>query len=308
MTAPSIAFIIDDPDTLNFTKDTSLALMQAASRRHWQTYYTTDKHLYIEDNKVQATWMQLDTSTQHHAQLSTFDIIMMRLEPPVNANYWHICQMLSLLPETTLVVNSPQALRDLSEKLSIYYFPQFIAPTCISNQSAQHLAFLDKHQKIVVKPIDGFGGQNIHTLIADDGNTRALLDNMTQQNSQFILSQLFIDKISEGDKRLFVINGALSNASLTRLPDPKTSLGNLSQGAQPLLSTPTPQEAEMGQTIARWLKEQGILFAGLDSIGGYLTEINITCPTCIQEVKALGGPDLAEQILDAIEHACHKTQ
>jgi glutathione synthase len=226
----------------------------------------------------------------------------MRKDPPFDQEYYYATLLLERAEaEGTRVVNSPRALRDWNEKLSILRFPQFAPPTLVTSDAALLQAFIDEHRDVIVKKLDGMGGTMIFRVRADDPNRNVILETVTDLGLRTIMAQRFVPQIAEGDKRILVIDGKPFPHCLARIPKAGETRGNLAAGGRGVARPITARDREIGETVGAVIAKEGIVFAGLDVIGDSLTEINVTSPTCIVEIAEQAGENAAVPLLDALE-------
>ena len=312
-----LLFIVDPLSSLKAYKDTSVAMMRAAAIRGHSVYAIEANQLSIQEGHVRAPCMALEISpgddwyrvayTENHA-LKAFNAVVMRTDPPVDVNYLLATHLLEVAENNgARILNRPSCLREFNEKLAILNFPQFITPSVVSADAAVINCFLDEHHDIIVKPLTEMGGSGIFRLTLTDLNRNAILETLTQNGRRAIMAQRYLPAISEGDKRILLINGEVVPWALARIPKAGETRGNLAAGgtarAQPL----SARDQAIADTIAPWAKEHGIFLAGLDVIGNCLTEINVTSPTGFQEITAQSGHDVAAQFIAAIERTCTTT-
>lgn len=309
-----LLFIIDPLPGLKAYKDSSVAMMRAAAVRGHTVCTTEARQLFIQDGYARAVCATLEVRNDDdwysilHTEtltLKDFNAVVMRTDPPVNTDYLLATHLLSVAEANgARVLNRPSCLRDFNEKLAILNFPRFITPTLASADAALINTFLDEHLDIIVKPLTEMGGSGIFRLTLTDPNRNAILETLTQHGRRTIMAQRYLPAISEGDKRILLIDGAVVPWALARIPKAGETRGNLAAGgtarAQPL----SARDLVIAETIAPWAREQGIFLAGLDVIGNHLTEINVTSPTGFQEITAQSGHDVAAQFIAAIERNC----
>ena len=309
-----LLFIVDPLTALKVYKDSSVAMMRAAAARGHAVFTTEAHQLFIQDGFARATCAMLDVRNDAdwyailHTDICTlkdFNAVVMRTDPPVDTDYLLATHLLSVAETNgARVLNRPSCLRDFNEKLAILNFPRFIAPTLVSADAAIINAFLDEHHDIIVKPLTEMGGSGIFRLTLTDSNRNAILETLSQQGRRAIMAQRYLPAISEGDKRILLIDGEVVPWALARIPKAGETRGNLAAGgtarAQPL----SARDQTIADTLAPWAKEHGIFLAGLDVIGNSLTEINVTSPTGFQEIAAQTGHDVAVQFIAAIERGC----
>jgi len=297
---------------INIKKDSSFAMLLAAQKRGWDIYYMEQKDLFINNDVPMANlqplkveenpehWFTLsDTKTQ---QLSSLDIILMRKDPPFNLEYIYSTYILEHAERLgTMVVNRPAALRNVNEKFFITHFPDCIAPTQVSRNMAVLLDFVAQHGNIVIKPLDGMGGQGIFRVNATDPNTKVILETITKNETSYVMAQKYLPEISSGDKRILLINGEPVPYVLARIPAEGEFRGNLAQGGNGKGLELSERDRWICQQVGPKLRDMGLFFVGLDVIGDYLTEINITSPTCIRELDNLYNINISEELMGVLE-------
>ena len=305
----SLAVLMDPIEHIKPYKDSTFAMLLEAQARHWDIWYLQQKDLVLKNNQVTAqaaplevfddreNWFQLQSSRE--IALSDMDVILMRKDPPFDMHYIYTTYLLELSGK--LVVNDPQALRDANEKLSTAWFPQCCPPTLVASQPHQFNDFIDQHEDIIIKPLDGMGGKSIFRIRHNDPNANVILETLTEHGQRFVMAQRFIPEISEGDKRILIVNGTAVPYALARIPQQGENRGNLAAGGSGIGVELSDRDLWICDQVAPELKRRGILFAGIDVIGDYLTEINITSPTCIRELDELYDLNISAMLLDAIE-------
>lgn len=307
-----LAVVMDPIESIKIQKDSTFAMLLEAQRRSWEVFYITPENLFVLDGQARAYgatlrvqdhphhWFKL--GPQNEQPLDQFDVILMRQDPPFNMEYIYTTYVLELAQQQNVcVVNNPIALRSMNEKFSISNFPQCCAPTLISREIAIVNAFIDQHSQVVVKPLDGMGGQSVFKTSVDDPNKNTILDQVTHSETRTIMVQKFIPEVSEGDKRILLINGEPIPYALARIPQAGEFRGNLAQGGKGLGVPLSEKDRWICGEIKTSLVKNGILFAGIDVIGSYLTEINITSPTCIRELDAQYDLNISGMLFDSIE-------
>ena len=310
-----LGVIMDPIENIAIKKDTSFELMITAQRIGWDVYYIKPDDIYAELGEIYANlqgitlWDELPDYFQlqsaNVAPLSELDVILMRVDPPVDLRYINLCQLLDIADRKgTLVVNSPRSLRSLNEKLTALTFYNFMPPTLVTNSRAQLEQFMDKHSEVVVKPIQGMGGAGIFLLARRDPNSSVILDMMTADN-QILMAQMFLPEVEDGDRRILVIDGEVIPYTLARIPQKDEFRGNLAAGGKGVVMPIQPHEEIIGRRVGKWLAKRGVLFAGLDVIGNYLTEINITSPTCMREIEAETSYGIANTFFDKLASLSH---
>ena len=302
---------MDPPGQLNPLKDSSLAMLEEAQNRGWQTYYINPHSLAFEATATahcepiklqlnQEDWYILGEPEQF--SLSELDIIIMRVDPPFNMSYIYMTYFLELAEQQgVLVVNRPQSLRDANEKLFTLQFPQCCAPTLVASNMAQLKIFQKKHDDIIVKPLDGMGGASIFRIKQDDPNISVILETMTQHGKLPIIAQRFIPEIRDGDKRILLIDGEPIPYALARVPAKGETRGNLAAGGSGIGVELTDRDHWICKQVGPKLAKMGLIFVGIDVIGDYITEINVTSPTCIRELDKLYNLNISKTLLDALE-------
>jgi glutathione synthase len=239
---------------------------------------------------------------KEHAPLSAFDAVLMRKDPPFDLEYLTSVWLLSQAErEGARVFNNPAAVRDHNEKLGILEFPQFIAPTLATRDPAAVHAFIDEQRDVILKRLDGMGGQSIFRVRADDPNRNVIVETMAQGGARSIMAQRYIPGIKDGDKRVLLIDGKAVPHSLARMAKPGETRANLAAGGSGVAQPLTPREREIGAALGPVLAARGLLLVGLDVIGGCLTEVNVTSPTCFREIQDQTGFDVAGTFLNSLE-------
>jgi glutathione synthase len=308
-----ILFIIDPPTSLKEYKDSSIAMMRAAQSRGHGIWICQPHELHLWEGRVVAVATQIEVKpgaawfgeTGVRTRLLTdFAAVLMRKDPPVDQDYLTATHLLSLAEEHgARVFNKPAALRDFNEKLSIFRFPQFIAPTLVSARAELIGGFLEEHGDIILKPLHAMGGQGVFRLTTSDPNRNAIVETLTGNARHAVMVQRFLPEISAGDKRILLIDGEPVPYSLARIPAPGETRGNLAAGgsgrAQPL----SERDEEIARTVGRVAREAGLFLVGLDVIGEHLTEVNVTSPTCFVEITDQTGFDVADTFIAALETA-----
>lgn len=304
-------FIVDPVPGLNPDADTSVAFMREASRRGHALASCGVADLSIAPGGVaRARWSEtrvregrdwFELGAPGSSPLGEFDVVWMRKDPPYDLNYFFVTHILDLVPPTTLVVNAPRGLRDVTEKLFILRFPDLCPESLVSRSIPELLEFRRKlGGEMVIKPLDGCGGEGVFHLTADDRNVTAILELGTRHGSTFQIAQAYVPEIRDGDKRIIVVEGEPVGAVL-RTPLHWETRANFHVGGTAVKSALTPRDREICARIGPTLREFGIVFAGIDVIGRWLTEVNVTSPTGIQEINRLDGVVLERQVLDAVE-------
>jgi glutathione synthase len=306
-----LGVVMDPIADINYKKDTTLAMLWAAQARDWQLYYMEQKDLYLEQGVARASmarltvfhdpqsWFTLDKPEEH--DLAELDVVLMRKDPPFDNEYVYSTYILEEAERKgTLVVNRCQSLRDCNEKIFATHFPQCCPPVMVSADMQRLKGFQKQHGDVIFKPLDGMGGTSIFRVKPDDPNVSVILETLTGHGSHSIMAQKFIPQISDGDKRILMIRGEPVPYCLARVPLAGETRGNLAAGgsgrAQPL----TERDRWIAAQVGPSLREKGLLFVGLDIIGDYLTEINVTSPTCVREIDSAFDLDISGQLMDCI--------
>lgn len=307
-----LGIVMDSIAAIKIAKDSSFAMLLEAQARSWDLYYMESDDLFLSNDTPTATGRKITVTDddkqwyQFHETvtlpLGELDVILMRKDPPFNMAYIYATYLLELAQrQGTLVVNDPQALRDANEKLFISWFPQCIPATLVARRTEHILAFLDEHKDIVLKPLDGMGGASIFRVQQGDHNTNVIIETITANNNKHIMVQQYIPAIDQGDKRVLIINGEPVPYVLARIPQQGDSRGNLAAGGRAQGAALSSRDQWICRQLAPTLKDKGLLFVGIDIIGDYLTEINVTSPTCIRELDTIYNLNIAGQLLDVIE-------
>lgn len=307
-----LAIVMDPISAINIKKDTSFAMLLAAQARGYELSYLEMNDLYLETGKPIANaralnvkdnpdnWFELGEAQQ--VSLSHFDVILMRKDPPFDSEYLYATQILELAEKTgTLVVNRCQSLRDFNEKLFTACFPDLIPETLVTRDSARIREFHAKHQDIICKPLDGMGGTSIFRVKEDGNNLGVIIETLTQLGSQYAMFQEFLPAIKDGDKRILIIDGEVIPYCLARIPTKGENRGNLAAGGSGRPQPISESDRALAQAIAPILVEKGLIFVGMDVIGDRITEINVTSPTCVQEIENAYDIDITGKLFDAIE-------
>jgi glutathione synthase len=309
--AHSLGVVMDPIATIKPHKDSTLAMLLAAQARGWTLWYLEPRDLFLANDRCHGHMRPLQVSDERHhwftlgpartAPLDALPVVLMRKDPPVDMEYIHATQLLELAERRgCLVVNRPSALRDLNEKLATAWFPDCCAPSCVTCDLKQLADFLDTHHDIVVKPLDAMGGTSVFRVRVGDPNRNVIFETLTDHGRRYAMAQRFIPEISAGDKRILLVDGEPVPYALARIPQPGETRGNLAAGGTGKGVPLSERDRWIAARVAPLLRERGVLFAGLDVIGDYLTEVNITSPTCIRELDAQFGLDIAGQLIDRI--------
>ena len=303
---------MDPISGINIKKDSSFAMLLAAQTRGWDIQYMELHDIYINDDIPMANMQSLQVddnpeqwftlSNDRPEELASLDIILMRKDPPFDLEYIYSTYILEHAERLgTLIVNNPTALRNVNEKFFITHFAHCIAPTQVSRNINILLGFINQHQNIILKPLDGMGGHSIFRVNASDPNAKVILETMTNYGNCYVMAQKLIPEISAGDKRILLINGEPIPYALARIPAEGEIRGNLARGGTGKGVELTDRDRWICQQVGPCLRDMGLYFVGLDVIGDYLTEINVTSPTCIRELDSLYNIDISGQLMDVLE-------
>jgi glutathione synthase len=316
-----ILFIADPLDHFKIYKDTTFAMMEEAARRGHALAFCEARHVAIEGGRVMADTVKLTLTGDHsgdqkhwyklgeaeHLPLSSFDAVLMRKDPPFDLEYLYATQLLTMAEQQgARVFNSGQAMRDFNEKLAILNFPDYVAPTLVSPVPGKIRAFIRLHQDVILKPLDSMGGDSIFRVNPQDPNLAVILETITHHGRRTVMAQRYIPEIKQGDKRVIVIGGKPVEYCLARVPQVGETRGNLAAGGTGIAQPISARDREIAEALGPELVRRGILFAGLDVIGDYLTEVNVTSPTCFREIMEQSGTPVAAIFIDALEAACGK--
>lgn len=307
-----LGIIMDPIASINIKKDTSFAMLLKAQSRGYELFYIEMNGLFLEQGhprtlcqrlKVEKNpekWFEL--GEQQNISLGDLDVILMRKDPPFDGEFLYATQMLELAERLgTLVVNKSQALRDFNEKLATSFFPDLIPATLVTRDATLIREFHAKHKDVICKPLDGMGGASIFRVKEDGNNLGVIIETLTEHGQRFAMFQEYLPAIKDGDKRILIVDGEVMPYCLARLPSAGETRGNLAAGG---IGRPQPiseSDRKLAETVAPVLREQGLLFIGLDVIGDRITEINVTSPTCVQEIEAGFDIDITGKLFDAIE-------
>ena len=302
-----------DPITdINIKKDSSFAMLMAAQARGYELYYLEMNDIYLEHGHTYARVRDLtvkndpqdwfDLTNEQEIRLSDLDVLLMRKDPPFDTEFIYATYLLERAEdEGLLVVNKPQSLRDCNEKLYTAWFADLTPPTLVTRREDKIREFYATHKDMILKPLDGMGGASIFRVKEGDANVGVIIETLTQHATMYAMAQGFVPDISNGDKRILIVDGKPMPYCLARIPAKGETRGNLAAGgrgeARPLSDT----DWDIANTIGPKLKEKGLIFVGLDVIGDKVTEINVTSPTCIREIEAAFDIDITGELMDAIE-------
>ena len=307
-------FIIDPLESLKAYKDTTVTMMREAHRRSHVVHACEQSSLALGGGSVWAHSMRVATTDDDQdwfradaaadSRLTSFDAVIMRKDPPFDMEYIASTWLLDAAErEGALVINRPQALRDHNEKLAIAEFPQFIAPTLVAREPQRLHAFIEEHGDAVLKRLDGMGGASIFRVRADDPNRNVIVETMAEFGRLSVMCQRYIPQISAGDKRILLIGGKAVPYALARIPKPGETRGNLAAGGRGVAQPLSARDNQIAAALAPLLAARGLLLVGLDVIGDFLTEVNVTSPTCFREIMDQTGCNVAGLFVDSLEQA-----
>lgn len=310
--APSLGVVMDPLDTINIKKDSTLAMLQAASARDWPLYYMEMRDISLHGDTAmglmrplslhltQPGWYQLGEAVQR--PLAELDVILMRKDPPFDTEYVYSTYILERAEQAgTLVVNRPASLRNANEKLLTAWFPQCCVPSLVSRRHTEIRTFITTQQDVILKPLGEMGGASIFRVRHNDPNINVIIETLTQREQRYIMAQRFIPEITRGDKRILLIDGEPIPYALARLAADGETRANLAAGGRGEGVALSERDRWICAQVGPVVRQMGLMFVGLDVIGDYLTEINSTSPTCIRELDQLYGLDIAGELLDCIE-------
>lgn len=309
-----IGIVMDPIASIKFKKDTSLALLLAAAGRGHSLFYMEMPNLHIHEGEAVADlcplevfyneekWFQLGEVKR--SKLAELDIILMRVDPPFDNQYIYATYILELAERAgCLVVNKPQSLRDCNEKIFATHFPQCCPPLLVSKDSKALKDFHKSHRDVIFKPLDGMGGTGIFHCAENDKNVSVIIETLTENGKSFIMAQKYLPEIKDGDKRVLVVNGEAIPYALARIPAEGETRGNLAAGGSGRPQPLSERDKWIASQVAPTLIQKGLYFVGLDIIGDYLTEINVTSPTCVREIDAKYDTKIGEKLIIALETA-----
>ncbi len=306
-----VGFVMDPIETINPKKDSTLALMLEAQSRGWEILYLTLNDIEIKNDSAYGKITSIDVNNKSETWfevkqesfdvLSSLDIIFMRKDPPFNIQYVISTYILEKAEkEGVLVLNKPSALRNANEKVFASNFPQCCPPSIFTRSKKSILDFLEKHNKIVLKPIDKMGGESVFIISKNDPNTIVIIEEVTKKETVYIVAQLYLSDIEiSGDKRIILINGVPIQNGIARFPQGVDHRGNMAVGSKVVGFELTERDLWICSQIKNELKSQGLFFVGIDVIGNYITEINVTSPTGLNEIKQTSGIDVSQTVLDS---------
>jgi glutathione synthase len=309
----SLGIVMDPIGSINTKKDSSLAMLLAAQTRGWQLFYMEMPDLLVRDGQSYgyvkpihvcdnpSDWFSFIGAGELRA-LGTLDVILMRKDPPVDMEYVYATYVLERAEALgVLVVNRPRGLRDVNEKLYTAWFTECCAPTLVTRRQSELHGFLKLHEDVIIKPLDRMGGASVFRVRLGDPNINVIFETMTEYQRRFVMAQRFIPEISAGDKRILLVDGEPVPYALARVPAAGETRGNLAAGGQGMGVSLNARDRWICSQVGPALRNKGLLMVGLDVIGDYLTEINVTSPTCIRELDQIYALDIAGQLMDALE-------
>ncbi len=287
-------------------------MLLEAQDRGWQIYYMTINDLYMDNNVSYANYQLLQLKDDNQdwfsksdagvCRLDELDVILMRKDPPFDLEYIYCTYLLEQAEENdTLVINKAASLRDCNEKLYTRYFPQCCVASRVSRNPRRLVEFIEEHQDVIIKPLDGMGGQSIFRVLAGDKNTNVILETVTRFGTSQTMAQRYIPEISQGDKRILLVNGQAIPYALARLPAAGENRGNIAAGASTQGQKLSKRDHWLCEQIGPALRDKGLLFVGIDVIGDYITEINVTSPTCIRELDQEFGLNISAELFNCID-------
>ncbi len=307
-----LGMVIDSLDHININKDTGFAMMLEAQVRLWEIHYIQLDDLFLLNGvahaQTQIVSVQRDPISwysivrKQSIPLAKLDCIIMRKEPPVDQAYIYATHILEQAEQAGVyVVNKPQSLRDANEKLFTAWFPQCCTKTLVTCKADLIRDFLNEQQEIILKPLDGMGGVSVFHLRRNDPNLSVIIETISAHGTQQVMAQRYLPEIKDGDKRILIVNGEVIPYALARIPAQGETRGNIAAGGTAKGQSLSDRDQWIAQQVGPTLKEKGLVFVGIDVIGDYLTEINVTSPTCVQELDALFGLNICAHLMDHIE-------
>ncbi len=310
--AIKFGMVMDPIGQINIKKDTSFAMLLEAQSRGWELHYMELNDMFLSNGQAYARTrtLQVQRDPDHwhrfhgdqEISLAELDVIIMRKDPPFNQEYIYATYILEQAErQGVYVVNKPQSLRDANEKMYTAWFPQCCTDTLVARDPQKIRSFLDQHKEIILKPLDGMGGASIFYVRENDPNLSVILETMTEHASRFIMAQKYLPAVRDGDKRILMVNGEPVPYCLARIPASGESRGNLAAGGRGEGRELSDRDRWIAEQVGPTLREKGLIFVGLDVIGDYLTEVNVTSPTCVQELDKQFGINIGGQLMDHIQ-------
>jgi len=307
-----IGFVMDSIKTINISKDSSFAMMLSAQQKGWEIFYIELSNLYLEQDQAKASLRKIEVQRDaenwfelfpaEDTPLTEMDAIIMRKDPPVDSEFIYATHILERAEQAgVLVVNRAASLRDCNEKLYATQFPQCCPPVLVSREQSRLKSFCTQHDDVIFKPLDGMGGESIFRVKNGDSNLSVILETLTNHGQEQIMAQRYIPEIKAGDKRILIVNGVPVSHALARIPSKGELRGNLAAGGRGEAVPLTERDRWIVDQVKADLLNKGLLFVGIDVIGDFLTEINVTSPTCIQELDKACNLDIAGDLMSVIE-------
>tara|TARA_A100000164_G_C21865759_1_gene752451 strand:- start:258 stop:1232 length:975 start_codon:yes stop_codon:yes gene_type:complete len=315
-----IAFLMDPLSSLNTKKDSTLAMIDAAQKRELEVFYLEQRDIFLSGDKTMGAFRALKVDSQVlkkgyatnpenswynlgnriFMELAEMNIVMLRKDPPFNMNYIYTTYLLERAEASgALVVNRPASVRDCNEKLFATSFPQCCPPLIVSSEKSHLLDFYKAEGSVVFKKLDGMGGDSVFRVTENDPNANVIIETLTQKGAEPIMAQKFLPEIVDGDKRILMLDGQPIPYALARIPSEGEARGNLAAGGTAEARPLTQRDKWISQQVGPELKRRGLTFVGIDVIGDYLTEINVTCPTCIRELDEQEGLNISDDVIEA---------
>jgi glutathione synthase len=312
-----LGVVMDPIGSIHYKKDSTLAMLFAAQDRGWSLFYLEQGDLLVRDGHATGhmrplsvrrdpqAWFELGETASR--PLSELDVMLMRKDPPFDMEYIFTTYQLELAELAgALIINRPQSLRDINEKMFTAWFSQCTPPTLVTRSGAQLRDFLAEFEDIILKPLDGMGGASIFRLRRDDPNISVVIETLTEHGRRSTMAQRFVPEITQGDKRILLVDGEPVPYALARIPAAGETRGNLAAGGRGVGVALSDRDRWICEQVGPVLKKRGVIFAGLDVIGDYLTEINVTSPTCIRELDEQYQLDIGGLLMDAVEKRLSK--
>lgn len=304
--------VMDDIATVDYKKDTTLAMMWAIKERGHSLYYCGIYDLWLQLGNLVIDCQPIDVyknpdefyhlGDKHIKACTDFDVIVMRKDPPFDMNFIYATYLLDKAQQAgVLVANNPSAIRDCNEKLFATWFSDMMSETIVTAKHSHILKFIETYRDVIVKPLDGMGGAGIFRLTADGPNIGSTLEMLTHLETIPVMAQKYLPEIKEGDKRVLIVGGRVVPYCLARIPQGAEIRGNLAAGGYGIAMPLTKEEQQVANTVAPILRQRGLYFVGLDLIGAKITEINVTSPTCVREIDAAYGTDIAQDFVVFLE-------
>ncbi|WP_116473581.1 glutathione synthase [Zobellella maritima] len=307
-----LGIVMDPIQSINIKKDTSFAMLLEAQRRGYELWYMEMSDLSMLQGEALGRMARLTVKEDADqwftlapavsCPLAELDVILMRKDPPFDTEYIYATYLLEQAEEKgTLIVNKPQSLRDANEKLYTAWFPEFTPTTLVTRSAEDIRGFHREHKDIILKPLDGMGGASIFRIKQDDPNVGVIIETLTEHGSRYCMAQVFMPAITDGDKRVLVVDGEPVPYCLARIPQGGETRGNLAAGGRGEARPLSDSDRRIAETLGPILKAKGLIFVGLDIIGDKLTEVNVTSPTCVREIEAAFPVNITGMLMDAIE-------